>query len=89
MNKKELWDYYCKRNPAFLRDNPKFAEGELKRFFNSLYNYVLRDGIKIGEERERKKFRSLPDPPDISDLPEGFEDLFHKPQCFDKRHNYE
>jgi len=80
MNKKELWDSICKKNPAFLRNNPTFAKGELERFVNSLYDYVLKEGIKIGEEREKKKSRK-----NTPDLPEGFGELFNNPSWFTKK----
>ena len=80
MDKKELWDSICKKNPAFLRDNPTFAKGELERFFNTLYDYLLKEGIKIGEEREREKFKKNMS----SDLPEGFDILFGGPGGFSK-----
>jgi len=71
MNKKELWDSICKKNPAFLRNNPTFAEGELERFFNILCDYVLKEGIRIGEKERKKNIKNMPD------LPEGFGELFH------------
>ena len=75
MNKKALWQYYCKHNPAFLRDDPpRLTREGLKKFFNSTWEHGhqqgLAEGIKMGKAQARAAGRQ-----NMPDLPEGFEDI--------------
>jgi len=57
MSKEKLWELYLKKNPSLLRDEIRFTQAGLLKFFNTTYDAAYKQGFnqlpdEEGEEEE-------------------------------------
>lgn len=73
MSKEKLWELYLSKNPALLKDEIRFTQAGLAKFFQTTYDVAYRQGFRQDPDTDEYEEDEYP----TQDSSAAFQDLLN------------